>query len=139
MSFICIPMRMNLIKARGGKSSRPFSFERLAIFPPQADHVLVDLFFIRGGPGGCVKAPRHLVPAQGPAQTRGFKPPSLQMAFILGGPGGCVKAPQQIIFTLPDISFRIMALSLQGFFSYFQCLAMTPPTSYITEKLPLVC
>ena len=96
-------MRMNLIKARGGKSSRPFSFERLAIFPPQADHVLVDLFFIRGRPGGCVKA------------------------------------PQQIVFTLPDISFRIMALSLQGFFSYFQCLAMTPPTSYITEKLPLVC
>ena len=36
------------------------SFERLATSPPQADHVLVDLFFIRGGRGYCVKAPRHL-------------------------------------------------------------------------------
>ena len=57
MSFICIPMRMNLIKAHGGKSSGPFTLERLAASPPQADHVLVDLFFIRGGWGGCVKAP----------------------------------------------------------------------------------
>ena len=31
--------------------SGPFSFERLATFPPQADHVLVDLFFIHGGRG----------------------------------------------------------------------------------------
>ena len=43
---------MNLIKARGGKGSRPFSLERLATFPPQVDHVLVVLFFIPGGPGG---------------------------------------------------------------------------------------
>ena len=35
---------MNLIKAHGGKGSWPFSFERLATSPPQADHVLVDLF-----------------------------------------------------------------------------------------------
>ena len=48
MSFICIPVRMNLIKAHGGKGSGPFSFERLATSPPQADHVLVDLFFILG-------------------------------------------------------------------------------------------
>ena len=61
MSFICIPMRMNLIKAHGGKSSGPFTLERLAASPPQADHVLVDLFFICGGWGGCVKAPpQHL-------------------------------------------------------------------------------
>ena len=31
----------------------------VATFPPQADHVLVVFFFIRGGPGGCVKAPRQ--------------------------------------------------------------------------------
>ena len=35
---------MNLIKAHGGKGSWPFSFERSATSPPQADHVLVDLF-----------------------------------------------------------------------------------------------
>ena len=51
---------MNLIKAHGEKGSGPFSFERLATSPPQADHVLVDLFFIRGRPAGCVKAPRHM-------------------------------------------------------------------------------
>ena len=50
-------MRINLIKAHGEKGSGPFSFERLATSPPQADHVLVDLFFIHGGPGGCVIAP----------------------------------------------------------------------------------
>ena len=59
MSFICIPMRMNLIKAHGEKGSGPFSFERSATSPPQADHVLVDLFFIHGRLGGCVKAPRQ--------------------------------------------------------------------------------
>ena len=52
---------MNLIKAHGGKGSRPFYFERLATFPPQADHVLVVLFFIRGRPGGCIKAPDRLL------------------------------------------------------------------------------
>ena len=47
MSFIylpCIPMQINPIKAHWGTGSWPFSFERLATFPPQADHVLVDLF-----------------------------------------------------------------------------------------------
>ena len=48
MSFTCICpaflYKLNLIKAQWGTGSRPFSFERLAIFPPQADHVLVDLF-----------------------------------------------------------------------------------------------
>ena len=62
MSFICIPMRMNLIKAHGEKGFGPFSFERSATFPPQADHVLVDLFFIHGRLGGCVKAPRQSSP-----------------------------------------------------------------------------
>ena len=44
-------MRMKLIKAHGEKGSRPFSFERLPTSPPQADHVLVDLFFICVGRG----------------------------------------------------------------------------------------
>ena len=57
MSYICIPVRMNLIKAHGGKGSGPFSFERLATSPPQADHVLVDLFFIHGRRGAAVKLP----------------------------------------------------------------------------------
>ena len=38
----------------GKALSGPFSFERLATSPPQADHVLVDLFFIRGGWGEAV-------------------------------------------------------------------------------------
>ena len=41
---------MNLIKAHGGKRSRPFSFEKSATFPPQADDVLVDsLSFVAAG------------------------------------------------------------------------------------------
>ena len=36
--------KLNPIKAHWGKGSWPFSFERWATFPPQADHVLVDLF-----------------------------------------------------------------------------------------------
>ena len=47
-------------KSHGEKGSGPFSFERSATFPPQADHVLVDLFFIRGGQGCCVKAPQQV-------------------------------------------------------------------------------
>ena len=62
MSFIRIPVRMNLIKASREKGSGPFSFERSATSPPQADHVLVDLFFIHGGPGGCVKRPPNVGP-----------------------------------------------------------------------------
>ena len=38
----------------------PSPLREAATFPPQADHVLVVLFFIRGGPGGCVKAPRQI-------------------------------------------------------------------------------
>ena len=40
----CIPMQINPIKAHWGTGSRPFSSERLATFPTQVDHVLVDLF-----------------------------------------------------------------------------------------------
>ena len=39
--FLC---KLNPIKAHWGKGSQAFSFERSATFPPQADHVLVDLF-----------------------------------------------------------------------------------------------
>ena len=41
------------------KALGPSPLREAATFPPQADHVLVVFFFIRGGPGGCVKAPRH--------------------------------------------------------------------------------
>ena len=61
MSFICILIQMNLIKAHGGKGSGPFSFERSATSPPQADHVLVDLFFIHGILGRYVKAPQQRI------------------------------------------------------------------------------
>ena len=49
--FLC---ELNPIKAHWRKSSWPFSFERLATFPPQADHVFVDLFLsvAAGGGGG---------------------------------------------------------------------------------------
>ena len=61
MSFIRTAVRMNLIKAHGGKGSGPFSFERWATFPPQADHDLVVFFFIRGGTGGAaLKLPDNI-------------------------------------------------------------------------------
>ena len=47
MSFVympCIPMQIKEIKAHWEKGFWPFSFKRSATFPPQADHVLVDLF-----------------------------------------------------------------------------------------------
>ena len=50
---------MNLIKAHGGKGSGPFSFERSATSPPQADHVLVDLFSSMVDAGLRGKAPRQ--------------------------------------------------------------------------------
>ena len=40
-----------------GKALSPSPLREAATFPPQADHVLVDLFFIRGRRGCCVKAP----------------------------------------------------------------------------------
>ena len=52
---------MNLIKAHGGKGSWPFSFERLATFPPQADHVLADLFSSVADEGLCGKVPPTMV------------------------------------------------------------------------------
>ena len=56
--FLC---KLNPIKAHWGKGSWPFSFERLATFPPQADHVLVDLFssMVAGRGGPCKWSPPH--------------------------------------------------------------------------------
>ena len=44
MNFTCIPVQIEPNKSPLGKGSWPFSFERSASFPPQADHILVDLF-----------------------------------------------------------------------------------------------
>ena len=49
----CIPMQINPIKAHWGTGFWPFSFERSATFPPQADHVLVDLFSSEADGGLC--------------------------------------------------------------------------------------
>ena len=63
MSFTympCIPMQINSIKPHWGKGSWPFSFESSATFPPQVDHVLVDLFSSVGAGGvgqPCRKSP----------------------------------------------------------------------------------
>ena len=48
--FLC---KLNPIKAHWGKGSWPFFFERLATSPPQADHVLVDLFSFTADGGLC--------------------------------------------------------------------------------------
>ena len=53
--FLC---KLNLIKAHWGTGSRPFSFERLVTFLPQADHVLVDLLSSMVDSGGaCSRSP----------------------------------------------------------------------------------
>ena len=62
--FLC---KLNPVKAHWGKGSWPFSFERLATFPPQADHVLVDLFSSVGTSGRGVGA------AGGPPPTEVIK------------------------------------------------------------------
>ena len=59
--FLC---KLNPLKAHWGKDVWPFSYERWATFPPQADDVLVDLFSSVagwGGGGGCpeVRAPHR--------------------------------------------------------------------------------
>ena len=50
--FLC---KLNPIQAHWGTGSWSFPFERSATFPPQADHVLVDLFssVVAGGGGPC--------------------------------------------------------------------------------------
>ena len=53
MSFTCIPVQIEPTKTHWGKGSWPFSFERSATFPPQADHVLVDLFSSAAHGGLC--------------------------------------------------------------------------------------
>ena len=57
MSFIRIPVQMNLIKAHGEKDSGPFSFERSATSPPQADHVLVVFSSSVADRGAALKPP----------------------------------------------------------------------------------
>ena len=58
MSFIRIPLRMNLIKAPGEREALgPSPLREMATFPPQADHVLVVFFFVRGGTWGSVLKP----------------------------------------------------------------------------------
>ena len=42
------------------KALGPSPLREAATFPTQADHVLVVFFFIRGGPGGCIKGPRQI-------------------------------------------------------------------------------
>ena len=42
------------------KTLGPSPLRELATSPPQADHVLVVLFFIHGGLGGCIKTPRQV-------------------------------------------------------------------------------
>ena len=66
---------MDPIKAHGGKGSWPFSFERLATSPPQADHVLVDLFSSVADGGLCGKAPPQYRFLQGRNFTRWYKSP----------------------------------------------------------------
>ena len=55
----CIPMQINPIKAHWGTGFWPFSFERWVIFPPQADHVLVDLFSTMVARGALWVEPPH--------------------------------------------------------------------------------
>ena len=57
MSFTCIPVQIEPTKTHWGKGSWPFSFERSAPFPPQADHVLVDLFSSAADGGLCGQSP----------------------------------------------------------------------------------
>ena len=62
---------MNLIKAHGEKGSWPFSFERSATSPPQADHVLVDLFSSTADGGSAIKLP-HTLPQAGENAHQNF-------------------------------------------------------------------
>ena len=55
--FLC---KLNPIKAHWGKGSWPFSFERWATFPPQADPVLVDLFSSVVAGGAVGRAPHSI-------------------------------------------------------------------------------
>ena len=48
-----IPMQINPVKAHWRTGSWSFSFEKSATFPPQADHVLVDLVLSTADTGLC--------------------------------------------------------------------------------------
>ena len=54
--------KINLIKAHWETGSWPFSSERFATFPPQADHVLVDLFSSAADGGTLQTTPPHPLP-----------------------------------------------------------------------------
>ena len=56
--FLC---KLNPIKAHWGKGYWSFPFERSATFPPQADHVLVDLFSSMVDGGSMSKAPQKVL------------------------------------------------------------------------------
>ena len=80
------------------KDQGPSPFREATTFPPQADHVLVVLFFIVADRGAALKPPRHLAPAQGqghrtgPEDFRDLHGPEAsshhRQGFIRDGPGG---------------------------------------------------
>ena len=68
MSFTCISAQTEPNKSPLRKRlSWPFSFERWATFPPQADHVLVDLFSSVAAGG------QEALPAEPPPNTQLIK------------------------------------------------------------------
>ena len=71
MSFTCIPVQNEPNKTHWGKGSWPFSFERSTTLPPQADHVLVELFSSVAAGGALRAGPHtHLVNASFKAQHK---------------------------------------------------------------------
>ena len=62
MNFTCIPVQIELNKSPLRNRFKAFSCERLATFPPQADHVLVDLFSSAMARGLCWTKLPHRVP-----------------------------------------------------------------------------
>ena len=72
MSFACIPVQIESNKNPLRKRLLALLLLELATFPPQADHVLVDLFSSMaaggGGQGPVGGAPPQLTPASLPEQ-----------------------------------------------------------------------
>ena len=66
MSFTCIPVQNEPNKSPLRKMLLALLFERSATFPPQADHVLVDLFSSIAGGGACGRSPPtlHQIPSR---------------------------------------------------------------------------
>ena len=98
MSFICIPMRMNLIKAPGERGSGPFSFERNGHLSSPSRSCLGSLFLHPWrNQGAELKPPDIWCPEEGTGApdrdlrifgtctwTRGFEPPSPWTAHLRG-------------------------------------------------------